>query len=1140
MNHIFPQLKTYTDYSLLEGVGKIKDYVEKAKEYNIKSMAITDNTMFGVIEFYKACVKNDIKPIIGLEIFLDGINISGEYSLTLIAQNNKGYENLSRISTLSFDRVFSRRHKIQLSELKKYSDGLFVLSGGINSEVIKGLQSDNYPEVRETIKYFKNLFKENFYIEVPAQNYLSKVRSNLMEILHEIQWEQYVITNDAYYVNKEDELLQNIVNSIKFGNVLDEKETESVYKDSYIKTVDEIRKSFLSFSDNFFQKGLENTEFIVNNSNVVFDFGILKFPKYDLPDNVSENDFLKKIVWEGVYKKYGSESKSEQIVNRVKYELDIINKMGFSGYFIIVWDFVKYAKENGIYVGPGRGSASGSIVSYVLDITEVDPIRYNLIFERFLNPERVSMPDIDIDFDQEQREKVIDYVVKKYGSDRVAHIITFGTLKARSSMRDVGRVLKVPLPKVDKAAKLVPFNLDLKSSINEIEELKQMYHNDEEIKKMINLSLKLEGNVRHASVHAAGIVISKDPLYKEIPLYSDGRSKSFSTQYQMKELEELGVLKIDFLGLKNLSVLRKTIENIKISYGLDINLQNISLDDEKTYQLMTKGDTLGVFQCESIGIQKLMRKMKIEKFDDIIALLALYRPGPLQSGMVDDFIQVKNGEKKVEYIEETLKDILKETYGLMLYQEQVMQILSVMGGYTLGEADEFRRAIGKKIPEIIYNNREKFIKQSIDRGYTKEKAFEVYSLIEKFGGYGFNKSHSAAYAMIAYWTAYFKANYPTEFFTALMTMEMNNINRLSILINEAKQRGIKTLVPDINKSNIDFTMDDGNIRFGLMAIRDIGISSVKDILDNREKYGNFNNYEMFASRMLLNDINKNKLKALILSGCFDEFTGTRKEKIDKIDDVINWAKKIHKKKEQNWKTLFSSPENRENIEFPLKNENSKNEMQLIDLLNNEKYYLGIYVSKNPLDEYSRYLSVISHEQIKIIYEKYSTEEKLKEYKNTRIIGIVTDVKYIITKKGYPMTRFTVEDMSGEIEVICFPNEFGAFSEIIKVGKKVIVDAEVKKEKNVQLFLRNICELNNIEVHKKLKLCILINDSNYSKRNYLKNLILENKGHSMVEYFIRIKGEKEKKYKDNKNYVRISLPFIMQIIQIMGEKNIKIL
>ena len=1145
-------LKLHTEYSLLEGVGKIDEYTSKAKLLEIDALAITDTSMFGVIEFYKKCKKNGIKPIIGLEVYLDGIFSEGEYSLTLIAKNKKGYRNLSKLSSLSYSRFNRRRNKIKYEELMNYSEDLFVLSGGIHSEVIKGLLEYKYSEVRKIIKKFKDDFKDNFYLEILSIKRLENIRKIMKELVEDLNI-NYIFSNDVYYPNNGDAILQKIMTSIKEGNKLETEHQDILYDDLYLKSYNQMKDSFINFDEEFYQKGIENIYKIVNKCNVDFEFDQFKFPKYDLPEGITEKEYLRKLVYEGLSKKYlnetveinSSEKEKElkenlknknlsNIVERMEYELNIINSMGYNGYFIIVWDFIKFAKENGVYVGPGRGSAAGSLVSYALNITEIDPIKYNLIFERFLNPERISMPDIDIDFDQEQREIVIDYVLNKYGKEHVAHIITFGTLKARAAIRDVGRVLNVDLRKVDKTAKLIPFNMDLTVALEDIESLKSLYNEDEEIKKILDYSLKIEGRVRHASVHAAGLVISKEELDDEIPLYSDGKTPMVSTQYQMKELEELGILKIDFLGLKNLTVLRKTVENIEKTKNEKISLEKIPLEDKKTYKLMTSGDTLGVFQCESFGIRQLMKKMKIEKFDDVTALLALYRPGPLRSGMVDDFIASKNTKAEIKYPDNSLKEILEETYGVILYQEQVMKIANEMADYSLGEADELRRAKGKKIPEIIEQNREKFIKKAVDKGTNEKKAYEIYNLVAKFGGYGFNKSHSAAYALIAYWTAYFKANYTTEFFSAVMSTEMYNIDRLSVFINEAREKGIEILVPDVNLSSYEFSVENNGIRFGMTAIKGIGINFVTEIIEERKTP--FMTYEDFVYRMKQKGLNKKHLESLILSGSLDNIPGNRKEKFSSLDKVMDWSQKKYEAEEDLQMILFGGKSQRIGDFYLEKQEEYSQSI----LLKNEKEYLGIYVSNHPLNAKKKLIEIMDYTKITELGD-WRNRNKIGRFNKIRLIGIIKNVNKIVTKmSGEPMAKFELEDFTGSIEIICFPKDFIKFGYKIYEEEIVIIEGHVNQEGNkYHLVLNNINSVDELEENKGLKLYILIDDESQEQVSALKNLIMKNKGDNNVYFAMNTKGKQELVRLNKKYNVNLTKIFLRELIKIVGLKKIRL-
>ena len=1148
-------LKLHTEYSLLEGVGKIEEYIEKAEQSGVDALAITDTAMFGVIEFYKKCKKSGIKPIIGLEVFLDGIVSEGEYSLTLLAKNKNGYRNLCKLSSISYSRFNRRRNKIKYEELLEYSSDLFILSGGIHGEIVDGLGQYKYPEAKKvTVKLHKD-FKENFYIEVPAAMRLETVRKSLFEMIRETGI-NYIINNDIYYPNSGEAILQKILSSIKEGNRIEADRSEILYDDLYLKSYDQMKQNFVNFEDELFDKGIENINYIVENCNVDFEFDNFKFPKYELPEGISEEQYIRELVYKGAALKYLGKNIEknagdaverekklkkelenngfEQVTERLEYELQIINNMGYNGYFIIVWDFIRFAKSVGVFVGPGRGSAAGSLVSYVLDITEIDPLKYNLIFERFLNPERISMPDIDIDFDQEQREIVIEYVLKKYGSQHVAHIITFGTLKARAAIRDVGRVLNINLKKVDMVAKNIPFNMDLEDALKSIENLRNLYNEDNEVKTMIDYSMRIEGRVRHASVHAAGMVISKEILDDEIPTYSDGKTAVPSTQYQMKELEDLGILKIDFLGLKNLTILRKTVENIEKTTKERINLSSIELDNEKAYRLLSRADTLGIFQCESHGIRQLMKRVKIEKFDDITALLSLYRPGPLQSGMVDDFIASKNKDKEIRYPHESLKGILEETYGVILYQEQVMKIVSEMADYSLGEADELRRAIGKKIPKIIEQNREKFVRKSVEKGTDEKKANEIYNLIDKFGGYGFNKSHSAAYALIVYWTAYFKANYPVEFLAAVMSTEMYNIDRLSLFINEAREKNIEILVPDVSLSDAEFKVEGNGIRFGLTAIKGIGRNFVMDIMEERKEP--FVSYDDFVYRMKQYGLNRKHLESLVLSGSLDKFPGNRQEKFLSIDKILEWSIKKYESEEDLQMILFGGKSERIG-EFSLKKteEFSQNLM-----LKYEKEYLGIYVSAHPLSSKKVLLEMIEHMKISEL-ERSRNRRKIGKYTKIRLIGIMKNVNKIVTKNsGEPMAKFELEDFTGTVEIICFPRDFIKFGYKIFEEGIVMVEGHLNQEGNkYSVVLSHINALDELSENKFLNLYVLIDDESRENIVELKKILLENRGENKVLLAMDTDGKKEVIKLSRKYDVNLSRKFMRKLAKLVGIKKIKI-
>ncbi|MGL4896902.1 MAG: DNA polymerase III subunit alpha, partial [Cetobacterium sp.] len=729
MNKNFVHLHLHTEYSLLDGVGKIEEYLDRAKSLNMKAMAITDHgNMYGAIEFYKCAIKKGIKPIIGIEAYISEFEMEKKdgrnFHLILLAKNLTGYKNLLKISSIGFLKGFYYRPRVDKEFLKKHSEGIIALSACMQGEVSRAILENEKEEVidKKIENYIEIFGKENFYLEVQGngvdgQKELNKELQKYSK-KHKISC---VATNDTHYVYEGDHVLQDLVICIQTGaKVSDTNRMRIETKELFLKSRMEVINSL---GDDFIE-AIDMTEKIADRCNLNLEFGELKFPKYEIPNCVkSSGEFLRKIVYKGLAQRYPS-GLNEELLKRIEYELDVILKMGYEEYFIVVWDFIAYAKGKNIPIGPGRGSAAGSLVAYALKITDLDPLKYNLIFERFLNPERISMPDIDIDICQERREEVIEYVTKKYGEDKVAQIITFGRMKARAALRDVGRVLDVNLVKVDKIAKLIPAFSTLEEALKENSELRELYTEDNEIRNLVNLSQRLENKVRHASIHAAGVVITKDPLMEVVPLYSDNKDHKISTQYQMKELEELGLLKMDFLGLRNLTNIQRTIEYIKESKGKNIKLEEISLNETSVYEMLSSGDSLGVFQLESIGIRKILVQLKPNRFEDVIALLALYRPGPLGSGMVESFINCKNGLEEIKYPHPSLEKVLKETYGVILYQEQVMKIANIMASYSLGEADLLRRAMGKKQASIMDENREKFVKRSVDNGYSKEKAEE--------------------------------------------------------------------------------------------------------------------------------------------------------------------------------------------------------------------------------------------------------------------------------------------------------------------------------------------------------------------------------------------------------------------------------
>lgn len=1133
----FVHLHLHTEYSLLDGVGKIDDYLDRAKELGMEAIAITDHgNLFGVIEFYKKARKKGIKPIIGMEAYVCENSMEEKegrnFHLILLAENDEGYRNLLKISSESFIRGFYYKPRVDKSFLKQHSKGLIALSACMNGEVARRvLEFESEESIQRAVEEYIDIFgRKNFYIEVQSNGI--KEQEILNERLFEIAQKnslEMVATNDTHYVYEGEHTLQDIVICIQTGAKLSDTnrmkiETQELFLKSREQILEGLGEKYL--------KAIDNTCEIANRCNIEIEFGHFKFPDYKIPTCVkSIEEFLRKLVYLGLNKRYPY-GLTKSIVERVEYELSIIEKMGYAGYFVVVWDFIDFARRKSIPIGPGRGSAAGSLIAYALGITQLDPLKYNLIFERFLNPERISMPDIDIDICQERRQEVIEYVIDKYGADKVAQIITFGTMKARAAIRDVGRVMNIPLAKIDNIAKLIPFNATIKQSLESVDEFRKEYLEDRDIQRVVDISSRIENKVRHASVHAAGIVITKDALTESVPLYCDSKNKVVSTQYQMKELEDLGLLKMDFLGLRNLTNLQRTIEYIKEDLGEEIKLDDIPLNSKKVYELLSRGDTSGVFQMESAGIRKILVKLQPDKFEDIIALLALYRPGPLGSGMVDDFINGKNGTVEIKYPHPSLEETLKETYGVILYQEQVMKIANIMAGYTLGEADLLRRAMGKKNVQIMEENREKFITRSIKNGYSEEKASEMFELIDKFAGYGFNKSHSAAYALIAYWTAYFKAHYIKHYYAALMTSEMAHIEDIAFYVEDAKTHNLKLHSPDVNRATSKFRVDKDGILFALSAIKNVGEGIAQNILEEYKREGEYKNLEDFVVRTKKYGLNKKALESLILAGALDGLPGNRRQKFEAVDKVIDYANRKLKEDDIQQMNLFGEAKSTLGA-FTLP---QVVEYSLEELLAKEKEYLGFYFSAHPLDNYRRMIKIFRLTDILGMKEEKTTQ-------NFKTCGILRDVKKIVTKNsGQVMGVFDLEDYYTRISCVLFPREYEKSAHILLEGKPVYIEGSIQSDyfkgvENKKLIVKSIKFLDDIFRERNLKLYILMSESDRDKFSRLKEILNSSSGD--VRVFFAIKDGKQKEIKESRYSVTPNRAFLDEISELMGEEKVTI-
>ena len=1044
----FIHLHVHSEYSLLDGAVRIKDLVAKASEFEMPAVALTDHgAMYGIIEFYDSAKKAGIKPLLGCEVYIapngrfeKQAKKNNEddyfYHLTLIAENIKGYKNLMKLVSLGFIEGFYYKPRVDKDLLREYGEGLIALSGCVKGEIARMFQSGKPEKARNSLEEYVDIFgKDNFFLEIQDSGIPEQIpiNKNLLELSLSKNI-PLVGTNDVHYLKKEDSHYHDVLLCIQTGSTINEvKRLKFSTEEYYFKNYEEMFKAFKDFPG-----AIENTVEISQRCNIDLKFDADLIPPFSVPQNYDKDTYLEKLCADGIKNKYPQIT--DEITSRMTKELEVIKKMGFSEYFLIVWDFVKFAKENDIRVGPGRGSAAGSIVSYLLDITEIEPIRYGLLFERFLNEARKSMPDIDIDFCYEKRNEVIKYVTKKYGPKNVAQLITFGRMAAKQAIRDAGRVLEVPYSEVDKIAKLIPaeLNITIDASILKVPELRDIYIESKKIKEIIDTAKWLEGMVRQASIHAAGIVISAEELYNYTPIKTES-GEDLVTQYEMAHIQSIGLLKMDFLGLKTLSLIDKALFLIEKVKNIKISVKELNLDDKKTFDMLSRGECLGVFQLESSGMRDLVLKMKPSQFEDLIALLALYRPGPLQSGMVNDYIENKNSGKKIKYIHHSLESVLKSTYGMIIYQEQVMQLASIFAGFTMPAADILRGAISKKKKELLGEQRIKFIEGAQKLGNDKGIAEKLFELINHFAQYGFNKSHSAAYAMISYQTAYLKANFPVEFMAALLSIRMGSQEKVSLYINECRRMGILVLPPDINDSFSDFTVFDNRIRFGLSAIKNVGLNVIEEIRMERKSNGKFKDFYDFTLRIDNSVLNKKTMESLIKGGAFDSLNHSRKFLLENFEKIIEISQKIKKDRIAGQFSLFDT--SMDNTDMDYKNEFSeireyKDEFIPTDLLNFEKEMLGLYITSHPLNEYESVLSNLT-----------SISDLLEKEDNSiqKIGGIVTRIKSVYTKKNQVMYYVGLEDKTGNLEVVVFPNAVEEYKEIIKTDRILKITGRLDKK-----------------------------------------------------------------------------------------------
>lgn len=1054
----FVHLHVHTEYSLLDGSNKIKEYVARVKELGMNSAAITDHgVMFGVIDFYRAAKAAGINPILGCEVYVApgsrfeknaGANEDRYYHLVLLAENQKGYENLTKIVSKGFVEGYYYKPRVDMELLEQFHEGIIALSACLAGEVQKNLQRGMYEEAKAAAFRYEKIFgKGNFFLEL--QDHGLQEQANVNQQLLRLAQEtgiELVATNDVHYTYAEDEKPHDILLCIQTGKKLaDEDRMRYTGGQYYVKSEEEMKKLFP-----YAQQAIENTQKIADRCHVEIEFGVTKLPKYDVPDGYTSWEYLNKLCYEGLEKHY--ENPGKELRERLAYELDVIQTMGYVDYFLIVWDFIKYARDNDIMVGPGRGSAAGSIVSYCLGITNIDPIKYQLLFERFLNPERVSMPDIDIDFCFERRQEVIDYVVRKYGSDRVVQIVTFGTMAARGVIRDVGRVMDLPYAFVDSISKMIPteLNMTLERALKMNSELRSLYESDEQVKNLIDMSKRLEGLPRHTSMHAAGVVISQKSVDEYVPL-SLGSDGSVTTQFTMTTLEELGLLKMDFLGLRTLTVIQNAVRLAEKSTGQKIDIDQIDYNDKAVLDSIGTGKTDGIFQLESAGMKSFMKELKPQSLEDIIAGISLYRPGPMD--FIPQYIKGKNDVSAITYDCPQLKPILEPTYGCIVYQEQVMQIVRDLAGYTLGRSDLVRRAMSKKKGDVMQRERQNFVYGNeaegvpgcIANGISEQVANKIYDEMIDFAKYAFNKSHAAAYAVVAYQTAYLKYYYPVEFMAALMTSVIDNPGKVAEYIYSCRQMGIEILPPDINKGEGKFSVDNGNIRYGLAAIKSIGKPVIEAIIAERERNGAFKNLKDFIERLSGKEVNKRTIESFIKAGALDSLQGTRKQFMMIYVKILEQVNQERKYSMTGQMSLFDIVDEEQKKEFDIKLPDV-GEYEKETMLAFEKEVLGIYVSGHPMEEYEeKWRKNISATTMGFQYDEENGHTKVHEGAKEIIGGIITNKTIKHTKTNKTMAFLTIEDLVGTVEVVVFPRDYEKNRMYLEEDYKVFVKGRVSEE-----------------------------------------------------------------------------------------------
>jgi DNA polymerase-3 subunit alpha len=1157
MDRNFTHLHLHTEYSLLDGAARITKLMERASKLGMKNIAVTDHgVMYGAVEFYKQAKDHGIKPIIGCEVYIaersrldkDPVKDKNQYHLILLAENQQGYKNLMKIVSEGFINGFYYKPRVDKEVLRKYSEGLICLSACIAGEIPSQILDGNFERAKQTALEYKNIFGENnFFLELQEHGIEEQklINEKLIDFGKDLDI-PLVLTNDTHYINKEDAKFHDILLCIQTQKTVDEERMRFPSEEFYLKSYEEMMEIFPGM-----EEAAENTNKIAERCNVEFDFSTTHLPNFDVPEGYGKFEYLEKLCNEGLEDRY--DNITAEIKERLEYELGVIKSMEYVDYFLIVWDFIRYAKEKDIMVGPGRGSAVGSLVAYALKITDIDPLRYSLIFERFLNPERISMPDIDIDFCYERREEVIDYVVEKYGSDKVAQIVTFGTMAARGAIRDVGRAMNFSYKEVDFIAKRIPMELGItiKKALEMNEKLRELYETDDDVKELIDISRKVEGLPRHTSTHAAGVVISKLPITEYVPL---SRNKDvITTQYNMTELEELGLLKMDFLGLRTLTVTRDAKDLIEKNYDIEIDFDNMNFDDPEVYKMFAEGNTLGIFQFESTGMRAILKEMKPDNFENIVAANALYRPGPMSQ--IPTYIQNKSNPNNIAYLHPKLEKILNVTYGCMVYQEQVMQIVRDIGGFSMGRSDLVRRAMSKKKMKVMEEERQYFIHGKKDKfgnleirgavrnGVDEKTANQIYDLMIDFAKYAFNKSHSAAYAALAYRSAWLKKYYPVEFMAAQISSIMGSSDSVSKYIRECRRLNIEVLPPDINYSEGKFIVKEGKIRYGMAAVKNVGSAAIEEIVKIRKEKGKFESFIDFCEKVPTTVLNKRQIESLIKAGAFDSTGAKRSQLMAIYEKTIDGISKQRKNNVDGQVSLFDSNSISEKF-IPRDNLPKLKEFNEKVKLNLEKEMLGIYLSGHPLSEFEEVIEEMSNTNSSELMElshEHSVEMDRRLYDGAKITlgGIIIKKQNKVTRNNNLMAFATLEDLYGSVELIIFPNTLDKYGEIVQEDSIVFVEGKLsyKEDENPKIICERIKSINK-DLKKKIYLKIEKDKSLKEEKRKIIKLIKNYPGINEVYVYVE---KDDKSYKLPKKYRGdgSNKLFEVELKDILGKDNVVI-